>query len=52
MNKNMRLYEIYSYIIQGCLLNKETIPETWAMDMSLASEGSFLITQPLEKYHL
>lgn len=52
MNKNMRYDEIYPYMIEGCLLNEETIPETWAMDMSLASEESFLLAQPLEKYHL
>lgn len=52
MNRNMRFDQIYPYITKGCLLNEETVPEHWKMDMGLCSADKFLLGQPLEKYHL
>ena len=48
----MRYDQIYPYIEKGCLLSKETVPETWKFDMSLSDADQFIIHQPLEKLHL
>jgi len=52
MNKNMRYDEIYPYIEPGSLLAEDTVAEDWKFDMSLSSKDKFLLSQPLEKYHL
>jgi glutamate synthase domain-containing protein 2 len=52
MNANMRYDEIYNYITPNCLLDPSKVPEEWKFDMSLSSPDTFILAQPLEKYHL
>lgn len=47
-----RYDQIYPYIRRGCLLNTDTIPEDWKEDMELSDPNTFMIHQPLEKWHL
>ncbi len=41
MNQSQRYDEIYPYIVEGCLLNKESVPEKWKYDWSIARSESF-----------
>ena len=41
MNRTETYEDVYPYITEGCLLNKETIPEGWKRDMGMASADSF-----------
>jgi glutamate synthase domain-containing protein 2 len=52
MNRHERYDQIYPYLEKGCLLNENTIPDTWWYNMSLADPEHFMIHQPLEKLHL
>lgn len=52
MNRTERYDEIFPYLERGCLLNNDTIPQDWKLDMSLADSEQFMIRQPLEKLHL
>lgn len=44
MNTNQRYDEIFPYIPKGCLLDLDTIPESWQGDFSQANMNSFLPT--------
>lgn len=41
MNRHETYEDVYPYITEGCLLNKETIPESWQRDMGMATVNSF-----------
>ena len=41
MNRHETYEDVYPYITEGCLLQKETIPEDWKRDMGMASAESF-----------
>ena len=41
MNRHETYEDVYPYIPEGALLNKETIPESWKRDMGMASADSF-----------
>lgn len=41
MNRHETYEDVYPYITEGCLLNKESIPEKWKRDMGMASAKSF-----------
>ena len=47
-----RYDQIYPYIRRGCLLNPDTVPQDWKVDMELSDPKTFMIHQPLEKWHL
>jgi glutamate synthase domain-containing protein 2 len=52
MNRHETYDQIYPYIEKGCLLNEDTIPMPWALDMSLSDPDHFLLKQPLVKMHV
>ncbi|MFT6334882.1 MAG: glutamate synthase domain-containing protein 2 [Halioglobus sp.] len=41
MNRHETYEDVYPYIAEGCLLNKETIPELWKRDMGMSTADSF-----------
>ncbi len=41
MNRYETYEEVYPYITEGCLLNRDTIPTSWERDMGMASAQSF-----------
>ena len=41
MNRHETYEDVYPYIIEGCLLSKETVPKDWERDMGMASSKSF-----------
>ena len=51
-NRHERFDEIYPYLEAGCLLNPQTVPESWKFDMSISDKDAFLLHQPLKKLHL
>jgi glutamate synthase domain-containing protein 2 len=52
MNRFERYDEIYPYLDKGCLLNENTIPDNWKLDMALSDTDHFMLRQPLVKLHL
>ena len=42
MNRSETYEDVYPYITEGCLLNPETVPESWRRDMGMATSKSFL----------
>jgi len=41
MNRYETYEDVYPYLAEGCLLNNDTIPESWQRDMGMASAESF-----------
>jgi len=41
MNRYETYEDVYPYITEGCLLNNDTIPDSWKRDMGMASAESF-----------
>jgi len=41
MNRYETYEDVYPYITEGCLLSKDTVPESWRRDYGMASSDSF-----------
>ena len=41
MNRYETYEDVYPYLAEGCLLNNDTVPETWQRDMGMAVAESF-----------
>jgi glutamate synthase domain-containing protein 2 len=42
MNESKRYDEIYPYLPESCLLKRESVPESWLAEWSMASSNSFV----------
>jgi len=41
MNRHETYEDVYPYITEGCLLSKDTVPESWQRDYGMATSKSF-----------